>query len=31
MGTPTTVIEKGGDKHVVIGFKKAELQKLLDL
>ncbi len=30
MGTPTTIVEKDGQKHVIIGFRKAELEKLLE-
>jgi hypothetical protein len=31
MGTPTTVIEKNGNRHMVIGFNRSNLEKLLSL
>ncbi len=31
MGTPTTVIETGGTRHVVIGFNRPNLEKLLGM
>lgn len=31
MGTPTTVIEDGNDRQVIIGFNPAKLAKALGL
>ncbi len=30
-GVPVIVVEKGGKKHVVIGFNKEKLKELLDI
>jgi hypothetical protein len=31
MGTPTTIIEKSGNRQVIVGYKKPDLAKALGI